>query len=122
MRTEHGDCVTASCDKLPSTMRPAGCSAASASMLSTTRRRAPGNGTLSMTVGGRELDSPVAEATTAEPPQMSARSEGDLIVVFDAPTAASADDLIGRILPVRIREASALTLKGDIVPTSPRSD
>ena len=46
---------------------------------------------------------------------MSARTDGDLIVVFDCPEGRSPDDLIGTIVRARVHDASALTLFGELV-------
>ena len=46
---------------------------------------------------------------------MSARTDGDLIVVFDCPEGRSPDDLIGKIIRTRVHDASALTLFGTLV-------
>ena len=45
--------------------------------------------------------------------QMSGRTEGDLIAVFDAP-ADRADDLLGRLVPLRVTQAAPLVLHGDL--------
>ena len=42
--------------------------------------------------------------------QLTARTDGDLIVHFDCPSGRSMDELVGRIVPVTITSASALTL------------
>ena len=58
---------------------------------------------------------PTAFAPSANPPaavQLSARTEGDIIVFFDAPAGSSPDDLIGRIVRVTIDRAEALALHG----------
>ena len=47
--------------------------------------------------------------------QLSGRTDGDLIVFFDLPAGRSAADLVGRIVPVKIREAQPLALHGDLV-------
>jgi tRNA-2-methylthio-N6-dimethylallyladenosine synthase len=48
--------------------------------------------------------------------QMSGRTTGDLIVMFDLPAETSGgDDLIGRIVPVKIHTAKPLALFGDLV-------
>jgi tRNA-2-methylthio-N6-dimethylallyladenosine synthase len=82
-----------------------------------------GAGAPRLTIHGREI-APTAPAPTATadadpiadaPPQMAGRTDGDLIVVFDAPRASGPDDLIGRILPVRVTGASALALQGTVV-------
>lgn len=54
-----------------------------------------------------EADGPVENIT-----QLTARTRGDLIVMFDGPA-----DLIGRIVPVKIHTAKPLTLFGDLVET-----
>jgi tRNA A37 methylthiotransferase MiaB len=59
-----------------------------------------------------------AEATAGYPAagvQLTGRTDGDLIVVFDCPAGVSADDLIGRVVPVRVRDANQLTMVGDVV-------
>ena len=47
--------------------------------------------------------------------QLSARTDGDLIVVFDCPDGRSPDDLIGTIVKTKIHDAGALTLFGTLV-------
>jgi tRNA-2-methylthio-N6-dimethylallyladenosine synthase len=44
--------------------------------------------------------------------QMSGRTGGDLIVVFDLPEGCAPDDLIGRIVPVEVKGSRALVLEG----------
>ncbi len=64
-----------------------------------------------------------ADATMAEPSglasgvQLSGRTDGDLIVVFDCPPRGgrSPDDLIGKIVRTTIVEANALTMIGRLV-------
>jgi tRNA-2-methylthio-N6-dimethylallyladenosine synthase len=46
--------------------------------------------------------------------QLTGRTDGDLIVVFDCPTGMSPDDLIGRVVPVRVVDANQLTMSGEI--------
>ncbi|MCC6678974.1 MAG: MiaB/RimO family radical SAM methylthiotransferase [Phycisphaerales bacterium] len=86
---------------------------------------AGGPGTTSLTLNGKGLSDHGgsacaidAEETEAELPsgppgtvQLSARTDGDLIVFFDAPAVAAAL-LIGRVVPVRIDSASGLALHG----------
>jgi tRNA-2-methylthio-N6-dimethylallyladenosine synthase len=66
-------------------------------------------------------DRPLAEGpsaaspTTGEPIQMSARTDGDLIVFFDLPAGANPDSLIGRIIDVRITDSRPLALMGEAV-------
>ncbi len=87
--------------------------------------RACGSGSVSLTIGGRSTDHggsacalDLEDASSAQPEsdsvQLSGRTDGDLIVFFDAPPAA-ADDLIGRIVPVRIDRADKLSLHGAVV-------
>lgn len=47
--------------------------------------------------------------------QLSGRTEGDLIVFFDQPKGAAADDRVGRIVRVRVEEARMLALMGRMV-------
>ena len=53
----------------------------------------------------------VAESSTV---QLSGRTDGDLITVFDVPRER-AESLVGRIVAVRIEESRVLTLKGTLV-------
>jgi tRNA A37 methylthiotransferase MiaB len=72
---------------------------------------------VSLTVGGRASggDTNASVIERAEGPvQMTGRTDGDLIVVFDCPPERSAADLIGRIVPVRVTDASVLTLFGEL--------
>ncbi len=80
------------------------------------KRQAPvaASGGVSLTISGRQVgeggtsidEAPVGAA------QLCGRTDGDLIVMFDTPAGAAPDDLIGRILPITIERASALTLFG----------
>jgi tRNA-2-methylthio-N6-dimethylallyladenosine synthase len=93
-------------------------------------------GGVALTIGGRGLDGEVpasacatnssmvladesrtgaAESTPDSAMQMSARSEGDIIVFFDAPPGKAADDLIGRIVRVVIDRSEPLALHGQLV-------
>ncbi len=45
--------------------------------------------------------------------QLSGRTRGDLIVVFDAPDDVAGDSLIGRMVNVRIADAGSLILRGE---------
>ncbi|MEE9130588.1 MAG: MiaB/RimO family radical SAM methylthiotransferase [Phycisphaerales bacterium] len=45
--------------------------------------------------------------------QVSGRTQGDLITVFDLPEQLEAEDLIGRIIPVRITGSGPLILQGE---------
>jgi tRNA-2-methylthio-N6-dimethylallyladenosine synthase len=86
-----------------------------------------GNGSIALTIGGRavgahggsacaiELDESVSVGVEAGSVQLSGRTDGDLIVFFDAPAGGRAEDLIGRIVPVRIDRADRLSLHGVLV-------
>ena len=50
------------------------------------------------------------------PVQLTGRTDGDLIVVFDCPPGRSPDALIGAIHPVRITSANVLTMFGELQP------
>jgi tRNA-2-methylthio-N6-dimethylallyladenosine synthase len=89
------------------------------------------NGTVTLTLGGAALrgsaeseplhggsacaldleEAPLPAAPTGDIVQLSGRTDGDNIVFFDAPEA-SAEDLIGRIIRVRIDRADRLSLHG----------
>ncbi|MFN9992149.1 MAG: MiaB/RimO family radical SAM methylthiotransferase [Phycisphaerales bacterium] len=75
-------------------------------------------GAVAITIGGRSLArhelgaaAPSAEDATV---QFSARNDGDLIVLFDAP-ASRADDLVGTITKVRIVRAEKMSLHGELI-------
>ncbi len=72
---------------------------------------------IALTVNGRaaapDVEAPVVDAAGV---QMSARTEGDVIVFFDAPGGSSPDDLIGRIVRVRIDSSTPLALHGRFEP------
>lgn len=57
---------------------------------------------------------PDDEQASDAPQQLSGRTDGDLIVVFDAPPGRYAADYIGRIVPVRIESVRHLTLFGSL--------
>jgi tRNA-2-methylthio-N6-dimethylallyladenosine synthase len=83
---------------------------------------ARGNGTVSLTIGGRDhggsacaIDIESEPDPEAASVQLSGRTDGDLIVFFDAPAP---ERFIGRIVPVRIDRADRLSLHG--VPISAR--
>ncbi|CAE7662704.1 miaB [Symbiodinium necroappetens] len=82
------------------------------------RAKAADNGMISLTVGGRSdlgsTNAAVLERASG-PVQMTGRTDGDLIVVFDCPESRSATGLIGRVVPVRIARANVLTLFGELV-------
>ena len=57
------------------------------------------------------------------PVQLSGRTQGDLITVFDLPEQMEAEDLIGRIIPVRITRSGPLILEGaPIRPPASKGD
>ena len=45
--------------------------------------------------------------------QVSGRTQGDLITVFDVPEQMEAEEIIGRIIPVRITGSGPLILQGE---------
>ncbi len=96
------------------------------------------SGGVTLTIGGKSVEEPSAEddrgcasacssddvhvfedfaragsASTETTVQMSARSEGDIIVFFEA-DARRADDLIGKIVRVKIDAAAPLALHGSL--------
>lgn len=79
------------------------------------------NNGVQLTIGGKNADEPdavsvaaVLERTEAETVQFSGRTDGDQIVMFDAPTAKAAD-LAGQVRRVRITEGAGLSLFGELV-------
>lgn len=91
----------------------------------------PVPGAVSLTLGGKSLTAGAScsdEATyvhdatesldVSNPPtdpvpiQLSARTEGDIIVFFDAPNGTPPDGMIGRIVPIVIDRAEPLALHG----------
>jgi len=89
------------------------------------RRRAPGgvcsdSGTVTLTIGGRAssacaIDDETEAAAADEPGsvQLSGRTDTDLIVFMDVPHG-SAEEWIGRIVPVQITSANNLALYGSM--------
>ncbi|MFZ4574443.1 MAG: MiaB/RimO family radical SAM methylthiotransferase [Phycisphaerales bacterium] len=74
-------------------------------------------GAVAITIGGRSLArQELAGSLTTDDAtvQYSARTDGDLIVFFDAPQSVG-DDLIGSITRVRITGSEKLSLHGEIV-------
>lgn len=61
------------------------------------------------------------DASADQATQMTGRTDGDLIAVFDCPQGTTPDDFTGRIVPVRITQANMLTLMGDVVMSAPRA-
>ncbi|MCA9305924.1 MAG: MiaB/RimO family radical SAM methylthiotransferase [Phycisphaerales bacterium] len=82
------------------------------------RQKASAGGSITLTVGGRPANESQAVEQATDSVQMTGRTEGDLIVVFDCPADASPADLIGRTLPVRIDSASTLTMSGTLTSRS----
>lgn len=80
------------------------------------KAKAP-NGAISLTIGGRDASEPPAPTAQAASGamQLSGRTDGDLIAVFDCPQGVAPDDLIGTIRKVRIDGAKGLTLQGTLV-------
>jgi tRNA-2-methylthio-N6-dimethylallyladenosine synthase len=58
-----------------------------------------------------------AQGSAAEPTQLSGRTEGDLIVLFDAPRGTRPESLIGRMAKVRIASSHTLSLFGEVIAT-----
>lgn len=98
------------------------------------RRRTQGGGMVSLTIGASDpsrskdedgscgdgcsasnvmVDDDASMPVGNEIVQYSGRTEGDLIVFFDAPASASRA-LVGRIVPVRINSAENLGLRGEL--------
>ncbi len=74
---------------------------------------------VALTIAGRSVNGAIEQDEIAAPPaaepdpiQLTGRTEGDLIVHFDAPPNRAPDDLVGRILPIRIESANVLALYG----------
>ncbi|MGP1347403.1 MAG: MiaB/RimO family radical SAM methylthiotransferase [Phycisphaerales bacterium] len=93
------------------------------------------NGAVALTIAGRAAASSTTPAPSAcdpaastietddpiepsAPAQLTARTDGDLIVVFDTPPGRSPADLIGRIVPVTIDSATVLTLHARLADAS----
>ncbi len=94
----------------------------------------PAPGAVALTLGGKSLTtgascsdeaihihdaSNTVDGSTppigSAPIQLSARTEGDIIVFFDAPTGAAPDSMIGRVVPVVIDRAEPLALHGRLM-------
>ena len=97
------------------------------------RAEKKGAGTISLTVGGKSLGATddhddcqgacstgashvevEAGALQSGPVQMTARTDGDLIVLFDAPSGVAPDDLIGTIQRMRVDTSRPLALHGTL--------
>jgi tRNA-2-methylthio-N6-dimethylallyladenosine synthase len=93
------------------------------------RRRAShsGAGAVALTVNGRgvedhggsacaiDLEETVVRSEGSRGVQLSGRTDGDLIVFFEAPPGIAAESLIGRMVPVRIERAERLSLHGAVL-------
>jgi tRNA-2-methylthio-N6-dimethylallyladenosine synthase len=75
-------------------------------------------GPVALTVGGRTPAERTAVVVDDEQPrgpvQMTGRTDGDMIAVFDCPAESSPDALIGTMRRVRIVDARGLTLKAEL--------
>ncbi|MHC4976384.1 MAG: MiaB/RimO family radical SAM methylthiotransferase [Planctomycetota bacterium] len=71
---------------------------------------------IAVTVGGESIGESFESrlAQQDELVQLSGRTDGDLIVLLDAPNGQAANDLIGKIVPVRVERAQTLTLFGSL--------
>jgi tRNA-2-methylthio-N6-dimethylallyladenosine synthase len=75
-----------------------------------------GHGTIGLTIGGAAIGHSNGGATAVageEIVQLSGRTDGDLITVFDVP-GPEAEAFIGKIVPVTIDTAHSLTLRGHL--------
>jgi tRNA-2-methylthio-N6-dimethylallyladenosine synthase len=83
------------------------------------RERASAGG-VPVTVGGRELRAEAPESDTGGTAvQLTGRTEGDLIVVFECPEGTSGEDWVGRVVPVKVESGFLLTLSGRVVRVTP---
>lgn len=87
------------------------------------------NGSVALTLAGKSLTPGAACSTEgtvhvddalrgesgATTVQMSARTDGDLIVFFDAPAISQPDSLVGKIVRVKIDRSETLALHGEMV-------
>ncbi|MFI4881218.1 MAG: MiaB/RimO family radical SAM methylthiotransferase [Phycisphaerales bacterium JB064] len=73
--------------------------------------------TIEVTIGGSAVaTAPVIEQSVADGPvQVTGRSDGDMIIHFDAQSAEHARGLIGSIVPVEVASASGLSLGGRLL-------
>ncbi|MFG0330543.1 MAG: tRNA (N6-isopentenyl adenosine(37)-C2)-methylthiotransferase MiaB [Phycisphaerales bacterium] len=83
--------------------------------------RGSSNGAVGLTINGQSVIETLVDDNqhangVGETVQLSGRTDGDLITVFDA-SAIEASRLIGSIVPVRIHESATLTLFGRLVET-----
>ena len=82
----------------------------------------PGSGMVSITIGGaapsaQAVLGPAIDASHGPTVQLSGRTDGDLIVFFNVPTAGlhSPNDYIGQIVRAKITGADKLTLEGVLI-------
>ncbi len=77
----------------------------------------PGSGMVGITINGAASKAPVAVMDEAvggdELVQFSGRTDGDLIVFFDAP--AQRTDLVGTVVRARVMDADRLNLRGELI-------
>ncbi len=89
------------------------------------------NGGVALTIGGQDVseeahdscgtDCGCATTTVASDSgassaiQLTSRTDGDLIVVFDCPSDTAPDAMIGRIVTTRITSAKGITLQGEML-------
>ncbi|MBI1189646.1 MAG: radical SAM protein [Tepidisphaera sp.] len=68
---------------------------------------------VALTIGGRaQAQGGPGPDESSQDVQLSARTDGDLIVLFDAPPGVTASSLVGRLMRVRISGAGPLWLTG----------
>ncbi len=79
-------------------------------------------GSVALTVGGREPGGVAVALDThgEDSVQLTSRTDGDLIVLFEC-AREKADDLIGRIVAVKITGADRLSLHASLVSDGPRA-
>lgn len=79
--------------------------------------KACGTGTTALTIGGRSSQPVQTPLPTQRTVQLSGRTDGDMIVVFDAPEGQAPESVIGRIVKCRIDSATAFALRGTAIGT-----
>jgi tRNA-2-methylthio-N6-dimethylallyladenosine synthase len=72
------------------------------------------NGAIGLTIRGESLHNP-AFSTPQRSVQMTSRTEGDLIVVFDCPENHTPESLVGKIARVKVADSRQLTLSGSFM-------
>lgn len=75
------------------------------------KQRAKAPGAVSLTVGGRSRE----VGDSAADSQLSARTDGDLIMLIDAPAGRDPAQLVGQIVPTLVTGAGPLWLMGEMV-------